>query len=136
MFEALSDKLQAIFDRLGKRGILTEQDVDAALREVRVALLEADVNFRVVKDFLARVRERAVGAEVHKSLTPGQAVVKIVHEELLRTLVRQDDDRSEAGAALAQQRPPADARRSRHLPPGCHHPARNPRQTDRHPRLL
>ncbi len=86
MFEALSDKLQAIFDRLGKRGILTEQDVDAALREVRVALLEADVNFRVVKDFLARVRERAVGAEVHKSLTPGQAVVKIVHEELLRTL--------------------------------------------------
>lgn len=86
MFESLSDRLQAIFDRLGKRGILTEQDVDVALREVRVALLEADVNFRVVKDFLARVRERAVGAEVHKSLTPGQAVVKIVHEELLQTL--------------------------------------------------
>ncbi|WP_169239467.1 signal recognition particle protein [Candidatus Roseilinea sp. NK_OTU-006] len=86
MFESLSDKLQAIFDRLGKRGILTEQDVDAALREVRVALLEADVNFRVAKEFLARVRERAIGAEVHKSLTPGQAVVKIVHEELLKTL--------------------------------------------------
>jgi signal recognition particle subunit SRP54 len=86
MFESLSDKLQAVFDRLNKRGILNEQDVDVALREVRVALLEADVNFKVVKDFLARVRERAVGAEVHKSLTPGQAVVKIVHEELLATL--------------------------------------------------
>ncbi len=86
MFENLSDKLQAVFDRLNKRGILTEGDVDVALREVRVALLEADVNFKVVKDFLARVRERAVGAEVHKSLTPGQAVVKIVHQELLATL--------------------------------------------------
>jgi signal recognition particle subunit SRP54 len=86
MFESLSDRLQGIFDRLGKRGILTEQDVDVALREVRVALLEADVNFKVVKDFLARVRARAIGAEVHKSLTPGQAVVKIVHEELLATL--------------------------------------------------
>lgn len=86
MFETLSDKLQAVFDRLNKRGILTEADVDTALREVRVALLEADVNFKVVKDFLARVRERAIGAEVHKSLTPGQAVVKIVHEELLATL--------------------------------------------------
>src|SRR5512135_2109281 len=86
MFESLSDKLQAIFDRLNKRGILTEQDVDVALREVRLALLEADVNFKVVKDFLARVRTRAIGAEVHKSLTPGQAVVKIVHEELLSTL--------------------------------------------------
>ncbi len=86
MFESLSDKLQAVFDRLNKRGILTEQDVDVALREVRVALLEADVNFKVVKDFLARVRVRAIGAEVHKSLTPGQAVVKIVHDELLTTL--------------------------------------------------
>jgi signal recognition particle subunit SRP54 len=86
MFEGLSDKLQAVFDRLGKRGFLTEKDVDEALREVRVALLEADVNFKVVKDFLARVKERAIGADVHKSLTPGQAVIKIVHEELLKTL--------------------------------------------------
>ena len=86
MFENLSEKLQAVFDRLNKRGILTEQDVDVALREVRLALLEADVNFKVVKEFLARVRTRAIGAEVHKSLTPGQAVVKIVHEELLATL--------------------------------------------------
>ncbi len=86
MFENLSDKLQAVFDRLNKRGILNEQDVDVALREVRLALLEADVNFKVVKEFLARVKLRAIGAEVHKSLTPGQAVVKIVHEELLTTL--------------------------------------------------
>lgn len=86
MFDGLSDRLQAIFDRLGKRGFLNEKDVDEALREVRLALLEADVNFKVVKEFLVRVRERAVGAEVHKSLTPGQAVIKIVHEELLQTL--------------------------------------------------
>ena len=86
MFDSLSDKSQAVFDRLNKRGILNEQDVDVALREVRMALLEADVNFKVVKDFLARVKQRAIGAEVHKSLTPGQAVVKIVHEELLTTL--------------------------------------------------
>ncbi len=86
MFEGLSDRLQSIFDRLGKRGFLTEKDVDEALREVRMALLEADVNFKVVKDFLVRVRERAIGAEVHKSLSPGQAVIKIVHEELLSTL--------------------------------------------------
>jgi signal recognition particle subunit SRP54 len=86
MFEGLTDKLQAVFDKLNKRGVLNEQDVDTALREVRVALLEADVNFKVVKEFLVRVRERAVGAEVHQSLTPGQAVIKIVHEELLKTL--------------------------------------------------
>lgn len=86
MFDGLSEKLQAVFDRLGRRGVLSEADVDVALREVRLALLEADVNFKVVKEFLARVRVRAIGAEVHKSLTPGQAVVKIVHEELLTTL--------------------------------------------------
>jgi signal recognition particle subunit SRP54 len=86
MFDALSDKLQAIFDRLGQRGVLSEKDVDEALREVRRALLEGDVNFKVVKEFIDRVKVRAVGAEVHKSLTPGQAVVKIVHEELLQIL--------------------------------------------------
>jgi signal recognition particle subunit SRP54 len=86
MFENLTDRLQSIFDKLGKRGFLTEKDVDEALREVRMALLEADVNFKVVKEFLGRVKERAIGAEVHKSLTPGQAVIKIVHEELLSTL--------------------------------------------------
>ncbi len=86
MFESLQTKLNAVFDRLASRGRLTEQDVDAALREVRLALLEADVNFKVVKQLIARVRERAVGAEVMSSLTPAQQVVKIVHEELLRTL--------------------------------------------------
>ena len=86
MFENLSDRLQGVFDRLSNRGKLTEADVDAALREVRLALLEADVNFRVVKDFVKRVRERAVGSEVMKSLTPAQQVIKIVHEELIATL--------------------------------------------------
>jgi signal recognition particle subunit SRP54 len=86
MFESLQTKLNAVFDKLASRGRLTEQDVDTALREVRLALLEADVNFKVVKQLVARVRERAIGAEVMKSLTPAQMVVKIVHEELLATL--------------------------------------------------
>lgn len=86
MFESLQTKLNAVFDKLAARGRLTEQDVDVALREVRLALLEADVNFRVVKQLVARVRERAIGAEVMQSLTPAQQVVKIVHSELLQTL--------------------------------------------------
>jgi signal recognition particle subunit SRP54 len=86
MFENLQNKLNAVFDKLAARGKLSEQDVEVALREVRLALLEADVNYKVVKDLVGRVRERAVGAEVMKSLTPAQQVVKIVHEELLRTL--------------------------------------------------
>ena len=86
MFENLSDKLQGVFSNLSNRGKLSEADVDAALREVRLALLEADVNFKVVKDFIKRVRERAVGVEVMKSLTPAQQVIKIVNEELIATL--------------------------------------------------
>jgi signal recognition particle subunit SRP54 len=86
MFENLSDRLQGIFDSLGRVGKLTEKDVDTAMREVRMALLEADVALPVVKDFVKRVKERAVGAEVAKSLRPGQQVVKIVHEELIETL--------------------------------------------------
>lgn len=86
MFESLGSRLQAVFDNLQKRGKLNEADVDLAMREVRLALLEADVNYKVVKDFVARVRERAVGQEVMRSLTPGQQVVKIVHDELVRTL--------------------------------------------------
>lgn len=86
MFESLGNRLQTVFDGLQRRGKLTEADVDVAMREVRLALLEADVNFRVVKDFVKRVRERAVGQEVMRSLTPGQQVVKIVHEELIATL--------------------------------------------------
>lgn len=86
MFENLTAKLQAAFDKLGKRGKLTDRDVDVALREVRLALLEADVNYKVVRSFVDRVKERAIGTEVMRSLTPAQQVVKIVHEELIRTL--------------------------------------------------
>jgi signal recognition particle subunit SRP54 len=86
MFESLGDRLQAVFDGLKRRGKLTEADVDKAMREIRLALLEADVNFKVVKSFVERVRERAVGHEVMQSLTPGQQVVKIVHDELINTL--------------------------------------------------
>jgi signal recognition particle subunit SRP54 len=82
MFETLSDKLQSALGDLRSRGTLDEEAVSRAMREVRLALLEADVNFKVVKAFVDRVRERALGAEVLKSVTPGQQVVKIVHEEL------------------------------------------------------
>ncbi|HAW71517.1 MAG TPA: signal recognition particle protein, partial [Firmicutes bacterium] len=82
VFENLSARLQETFRKLRGKGKLSEKDVTDALREVRLALLEADVNFRVVKDFVAKVKERAVGQEVAASLTPGQQVVKIVHEEL------------------------------------------------------
>jgi signal recognition particle subunit SRP54 len=86
VFDSLSDRLNGVFARLRGKGRLNEADVDTALREIRLALLEADVNVSVVKAFLARVRERAVGTEITKSLTPGQQVVKIVHEELITTL--------------------------------------------------
>ena len=86
MFDNLSDKLQEVFDGLGQRGRLSEADVDKALRQVRLALLEADVNFKVVKDFVARVRERAIGSDVMRSLSPAQQVIKIVNEELMATL--------------------------------------------------
>jgi signal recognition particle subunit SRP54 len=82
MFDTLSDKLQATLGDLKGRGRLSEEDLSKAMREIRLALLEADVNLGVVKEFVAKVRERAAGAEVLKSLTPGQQVVKIVHEEL------------------------------------------------------
>ncbi|MGB8991353.1 MAG: signal recognition particle receptor subunit alpha, partial [Desulfobaccales bacterium] len=86
MFERLSDKLAAVFKKLKSRGILNEAQVNEALREVRLALLEADVHYKVTKAFIDRVRERAVGEEVLKSLTPAQQVVKIVHEELTELL--------------------------------------------------
>ncbi len=82
MFDSLSDKLQATLGDLRGRGRLSEEDVSKAAREIRLALLEADVNFQVVKQFVAAVKERAAGEEITKSLTPGQQVVKIVHEEL------------------------------------------------------
>jgi len=82
VFDALSDRLQAALHDVRGRGKLDEESISRAMREIRLALLEADVNFKVVKDFVARVRERALGADVTKSLTPGQEVVRIVHEEL------------------------------------------------------
>ncbi len=86
MFESLSDKLQAVFGQLASHGKLTESDVNNALREVRLALLEADVNYKVVKEFVNRIKERAIGVEVMSSLTPAQQVVKIVNEELIELL--------------------------------------------------
>jgi signal recognition particle subunit SRP54 len=86
VFDTLSDKLQHVLGDLRGRGRLDEETVSKAMREIRLALLEADVNLQVVKEFVARVRERAVGEEVTKSLTPGQQVVKIVHEELTATM--------------------------------------------------
>lgn len=86
MFETLTGRLNQVFDQLRRRGKLSVADVDAAMREVRLALLEADVHYSVVKEFVTRVRERAVGAEVSKALNPGQQVVKIVNEELIATL--------------------------------------------------
>jgi signal recognition particle subunit SRP54 len=86
MFDALSDRFDGIFTRLRSRGRLNEKDVDEIAREIRLALLEADVNVKVVKGFIARVKERANGADVQKSLSPAQQVIKIVHEELVNTL--------------------------------------------------
>ncbi len=86
MFETLTERLNQVFSQLKRRGKLSERDVDAAMREVRLALLEADVHYKVVKDFVARVRERAVGHEVSRALNPAQQVIKIVHEELIATL--------------------------------------------------
>jgi len=83
MLEVLTQKLTGVFDKLGRKGKLSEGDIDDALRQVRLALLEADVNFKVVKEFLSKVRERALGSEVLRSLTPAQQIIKIVNEELI-----------------------------------------------------
>ncbi len=86
MFDSLTDRLTAAFRRFTAKGALTEADVDAGLREVRLALLEADVQYKVARDFIARIRSRAVGVEVLQSLTPGQQVIKLVHDELVQLL--------------------------------------------------
>ena len=99
MFDSLTERFEGIFAGLRGKGRLSEADVDAALREVRLALLEADVNVAVVKTFLGRVRERALAADVSKSLSPGQQVIKIVHEELIQTL-------GGSTAGLKQSSPP------------------------------
>ncbi|NIM92449.1 MAG: signal recognition particle protein [Anaerolineales bacterium] len=86
MFETLTDRLQGVFQKLGRRGKLRESDVDEALREIRLALLEADVHYQVVKDLLIRLKERALGVEVSRALNPSQQVIKILHEELAEEL--------------------------------------------------
>ncbi|MEW6052811.1 MAG: signal recognition particle protein [Nitrospirota bacterium] len=86
MFESLTEKLESIFKKLKGKGLLKEEDVEVALKEIRIALLEADVNFKVVKEFIAKVKEKAVGKEVLESLTPGQQVIKIVNDELCELL--------------------------------------------------
>ena len=102
MFESLTDKLSAAFSKITSRGILTEKDIDEAMREIRIALLEADVSLPVVKTFIAQVKEQALGEKVVKSIQPGQMVVKIVHDELVKLLG------SEEGSALNfQTTPPA-----------------------------
>ena len=90
MFETLTNRLNEVFKELRRHGKLREADVDAAMREVRRALLEADVHYSVVKDFVARVRERSIGHEVSRALNPGQQVIKIVNEELITTLGEPD----------------------------------------------
>jgi len=100
MFESLSSRLGDVFERLKKRGSLTEADVSEALREVRVALLEADVALPVVKDFIAKVKERAIGQEVIRSITPGQMVVKIVHDVLTDTLGQAEEINLNAAAPV------------------------------------
>ncbi|MFK5981175.1 MAG: signal recognition particle protein [Rhizobiaceae bacterium] len=99
MFESLSDRLSGIFDGLTKRGALSEKDVNAALREIRQALIEADVALEVVREFTDKIREQAVGASVVKSVTPGQMVVKIVHDELVAMLGTEAEPVSLAAAA-------------------------------------
>jgi signal recognition particle subunit SRP54 len=86
MFESLTEKLESIFKKLKGKGLLKEEDIEAALKEIRLALLEADVNFKVVKDFVQKIKEKAVGKEVLESLSPGQQVIKIVNEELCQLL--------------------------------------------------
>src|SRR5689334_10725566 len=98
MFESHSDRLQSVFQKLGRKGKLNEDDVREAMKQVRLALLEADVNLKVVKEFVANVTEQAIGEEVTKSLTPDQQVVKIVNNELIRLLGTEN-------VPLAEERP-------------------------------
>ena len=158
MFDTLSERLRKTLGNLTGRGRISEADVDAAMREVRLALLEADVNFKVVKDFVARVRERAIGHEVLASLSAGQQVVKIVNDELVELLSAGDrtfhlsgnpavvalvglqgsgktTTDGQARPARHQARPAAAARGRRPVPPGRRRPARDARQGPRHPGL-
>jgi hypothetical protein len=155
MFEALSDRFEGIFKRLRNSGRLTEAEVDEVLREIRVALLEADVNVRVVRSLQARIRERCVGVEVGQALTSAQFVIKVVNEELtdhprrrddldhLRVQapdrgvdggpagVRQDHHVGQARSLVQGTGPPAAARRSRPAAPGSGRAAPHPRGSHR-----
>ncbi|HEY4744900.1 MAG TPA: signal recognition particle protein [Desulfuromonadaceae bacterium] len=98
MFDSLSEKLESVFKKLRGQGVMTEDNIKEALREVRLALLEADVNFKVVKDFVENVRAKSVGTEVLQSLTPGQQVVRIVHDELVAVMGGHEDNNLDLGA--------------------------------------
>ena len=148
MFESLTDRFEGILSRIRSRGRLTEADVDEILREIRTALLEADVELRVVRDFTRAVRERTVGLDMSQSLSPGQQVIKIVHEELTGILggetlkityagpaahgcasgrppgLRQDDDRGQAGPLVQAAGPQPAAGRRRPAAPGRRRAAR------------
>ncbi len=104
MFEGLSNRLEGVFDTLRGRGKLTEADVNAAAREIRIALLEADVALPVAKDLINRVKERAIGEQVLSSVTPGQQVVKIVHDALVETLTPKRDRARSTSAATRRCR--------------------------------
>ena len=159
MLESLSERLQGIFSGLRGKGRLTEEDINSAMREIRLALLEADVNFKVVKQFCARTKERCLTAEVLESLTPAQNVVKIVLDELTELLGRTDSKlvlssripnvimlvglqgsgKTTAAAKLAyrlkQEKPLAPARRVRRVPPCCRRSAPDARRRDGGARL-
>ena len=152
MFDSLTDRLQGVMQGLKGHGKLTAEDIDAAMREIRLALLEADVNFKVVREFVAHVKERALGSEVMESLTPAQQVVKIVNEELVALMGSGDSKLAFSGhpptvvllaglqgsgktttcAKLAKllkkdgKQPLLDRRRR--LPSGGHRPAADPRR--------
>ena len=111
MFDTLSERLRRTLSTLTGRGRVSEADVEVAMREVRLALLEADVNYKVVKEFTARVRERAIGADVLESLTAGQQVIKIVHEELTALLSAGDRTFHLSGSPCS--RPTSTSRSSR-----------------------
>ena len=148
-FESLTDRLAGVFKKLRGHGKLSEADIKAAMREVRMALLEADVNYKVAKDFCAKVSERAMGQEVMESLTPAQQVVKIVNEELVALMGGEEaprlviknkgqtiimlcglqDPRSKACKILHQAGPPPDAGGLRYLPSGRDRPAAGGGQT-------
>ena len=151
MFDSLSDRLNTTLTDLRSRGRLSEEDVAAAMREIRLALLEADVNFKVVREFVAKVRERAVGEGVLTGLNPGQQVIKIVNEELAALMgtgaaklafrsspsvilmarpagLRQDDDQRQAREAARQAGPQARPGGVRRVPAGRHRAAEDRRR--------